>query len=201
MLPDQEPFKCPKCDYSHTKKYVLMLHFGITHKEVLKLIEEASKKMGESMIVLNKTSSVPALVHQKSKAQPKKPSTGSNLAFDCPMCSLSISPGHKRQHLAKHFYAQLSSEVSSQLEPPFECHLCRHVAINRHCLIKHVAVAHQLVDQYVKDYLSSDTAEDSDTNMLEVKVESCEAEPLEAQRPANVNGIECRLCDKPQFFK
>jgi hypothetical protein len=35
-LPELPPFGCPKCDYSGANKTMLLLHYGITHKVVVR---------------------------------------------------------------------------------------------------------------------------------------------------------------------
>ena len=81
------------------------------------------------------TSSGHSLGASSSTKQPQtQPQITTDKAFQCPMCPLLISHPLKRNHLVKHFYAQLSAEVatkSSASEAPFECHLCRHVAVDR----------------------------------------------------------------------
>ena len=153
-------------------------------------------------------------------ASTSKQSLSRERAFDCPLCPLSISHGLRRNHLAKHFYAQLSAEVASKsassAEAPFECHLCRHVAITRNGLIKHVGVVHQLVDQYVKDYNPLTTSNDNTVVTSEaaaagggatvagtVKTEEL---PTSASTLLPISATpnkhsECRLCDNPQFFR
>ena len=69
-----------------------------------------------------------------SSKQPQPQPQITDKAFQCPMCPLLISHPLKRNHLVKHFYAQLSAEVATKAaasEAPFECHLCRHVSVDR----------------------------------------------------------------------
>lgn len=153
-------------------------------------------------------------------ASTSKQSLSRERVFDCPLCPLSISHGLRRNHLAKHFYAQLSAEVASKsassAEAPFECHLCRHVAITRNGLIKHVGVVHQLVDQYVKDYNPLTTSNDNTVVTSEaaaagggatvagtVKTEELptSASTLLPMSATTNKQFECRLCDNPQFFR
>ena len=51
FLPEKEPFKCPKCEYVAKQKYILLLHYGITHKIVIKYLEEEEAARGLSMVV------------------------------------------------------------------------------------------------------------------------------------------------------
>ena len=175
MLPTytEPPFKCPKCDYTNNQKYVLFLHLGLSHKMVLQFIEDAMKSnpslAGQSMIVTRKsevTPSVTPLMYPKNNVAQRVSFSGASsgdkkelspLAYNCPMCSLSVSNALKRHHLVKHFYVQLSTDIASKggassSEPPFECHLCNHVAITHNGLIKHAGIFHQLVDKYIDDY-------------------------------------------------
>ena len=119
--------------------------------------------------------------------------TASNdkLAFQCPFCPLKVSFGLRRNHLAKHFYAQLSAEVAEKSqcseEPPYSCYLCRHVAMDRNGLIKHVGVTHKVVDQFVKDSVEA--------------FQGPQVKDSEDSQSKNTHGVECRLCDKPQHFR
>ena len=187
MLPASEPYKCPKCEYVAKAKYALLVHVGIAHKMVLTLLEQAAEK-GQNLIVkaVHKEENTPS---KFNIVQPILVNANENLAFQCPFCPLKVSFGLRRNHLAKHFYAQLSAEVAEKSpcseEPPFSCYLCRHVALDRNSLIKHVGVTHKVVDQFIKD--SNVTLEDS-------------AEVNDITPPPQ-HGVECRLCDKPQSFR
>ena len=50
MLPEKEPFKCPKCEYTAKAKYALVVHFGITHKMVLTMLDQAAQQ-GQNLVV------------------------------------------------------------------------------------------------------------------------------------------------------
>ena len=146
-------------------------------------------------------------------ASTSKQSLSRERAFDCPLCPLSISHGLRRNHLAKHFYAQLSAEVASKsassAEAPFECHLCRHVAITRNGLIKHVGVVHQLVDPLTTSTdntvvtSEASAADDGATVVGAVKTEELptSASTLHPVSATTNKHLECRLCDNPQFFR
>ena len=174
MLPTntEPPFKCPKCDYHSKQKYALILHIGISHKVVLQFIEEAMKSNqslgGQSMIISRKSEAPPIIFSKNPVAQRSRFSDANStvnqsspLSYNCPLCSLSVSNALKRHHLTKHFYVQLSAEIAtksgaSSSEPPFECHLCHHVALTYNALIKHVGIFHKLVDKYIDDYNSTE---------------------------------------------
>ena len=184
MLPSEEPYKCPKCEYIAKAKYALLVHYGIVHRVILTLLEQAAKE-GQNLIVQavhkddTNTNVVAKIQHSNDK-----------LAFQCPFCPLKVSFGLRRNHLAKHFYAQLSAEVAEKSqcseEPPYTCYLCRHVAMDRNGLIKHVGVTHKVVDQFVKDSEAFQGPEVKDS---------------EDSQTSQTHGVECRLCDKPQKFR
>ena len=72
MLPQNPPLKCPmeNCDYEAKLKHILMIHVGITHKLLLKWVEEEAKaNEGQSMIVLSKTTE--ELPHVSQNVQKK----------------------------------------------------------------------------------------------------------------------------------
>lgn len=204
LLPKEEPFKCPKCEYSAKQKHILMLHFGITHKVVLKLIEEAAAQ-GQPMILKASAEDLQISTSSAAAKATSKNSSSEKLvtekAFNCPLCPLSISHGLKRGHLVKHFYAQLSAEVAlksaSSESSPFECHLCRHVAIDRKSLVRHVGVIHGLVDSYIKDYLPDQDLKSDSYNQQSLFND----QPKEEFLNQVTSGAECRLCERPQFFR
>ena len=74
MMPKNPPLICPmeNCEYEAKLKHILMIHVGITHKLLLKWVdEEAEANDGKSMIVLSK--STEELPHVTvSKNAPKK---------------------------------------------------------------------------------------------------------------------------------
>ena len=170
-----------------------MIILGITHKVVLKLIEEhklQSQKTtiqypGRQLSVLNKTKNEneDQIVNEKY--------------FNCPLCPLTVSDGMRKDHLVKHFYAQLSSTIEASIDGPHECHLCRHVSISRNRLIKHIGAFHGLVEKYLRDYLP-----DCDRLKISTKSEE-ELRTLATPSITEHTGgsVECRLCEKPQFFK
>ena len=108
-LPKEYPAKCPLCEYVSKTKTSLMIHYGITHKEVVKLIENALRNNPDGMpsstsaaktkLVSTTSSSLPAL------EQP----------FVCPVCNLSISTSQKDGHLCSHFKEELSKDLPDQV--------------------------------------------------------------------------------------
>ena len=60
------------------------------------------------------------------------------------------------------------------------------IAVDRNSLIKHVGVIHKVVDQFVKAPMEDDVKDEPANDSV----------PL-----TNATTIECRLCDKPQYFR
>ena len=60
------------------------------------------------------------------------------------------------------------------------------IAVDRNSLIKHVGVIHKVVDQFVKAPMEEDVKDEPANDSV----------PL-----TNATTIECRLCDKPQYFR
>ena len=131
MLPEKEPFKCPKCDYTAKAKYALVVHFGITHKMVLTMLEQAAQQ-GQNLVMKTvhkedqENNSIVAQLQSSTQNL-----TSKSMAFQCPYCPLKVSFALRRNHLTKHFYAQLSAEIAKNSqcsdEPPYSCYLCRHI--------------------------------------------------------------------------
>ena len=42
--PSTLQIKCPKCDYTGRNRQVILLHYGLTHRVVVRYIDEAIKK-------------------------------------------------------------------------------------------------------------------------------------------------------------
>ena len=108
-------------------KLILMLVFQFSKVE-----EEAAANNGVSLVVQTKITELPSSVSSQPLAL-QSTTKVADKAFQCPICPMKISHALKRNHLVKHFYAQLSTEIAlnGASEPPFECHLCRHVAIDK----------------------------------------------------------------------
>ena len=220
------------------------MHVAIVHKVINNYIDDYDLNHDKPMIIKleGKQYTPRTAFHKPLNAPGVTPAggTGNNelspipdCAFDCPLCPLIVSQASKRSHMTKHYYAQISAEVTSS--PPFECHLCRHIAQTRSDLIKHVGVFHQLVDRYIQD--PTNQSHDSETEVkleasevsgMEPSVGAAENNGSEGQRPesrtlevtggagaasaaASVYAVrtepcgthtaECRLCERPQYFR
>lgn len=130
MLPEKEPFKCPKCEYTAKAKYALVVHFGITHKMVLTMLDQAAQQ-GQNLVVKAVHAEEDTSIMAKLQTSTTQNLSSKSMAFQCPYCPLKVSFALRRNHLIKHFYAQLSAEIATNSqcsdEPPYCCYLCRHI--------------------------------------------------------------------------
>ena len=101
---------------------------------VLTMLEQAAQQ-GQNLVVKavheedhSSNTSVIAKLQQTSSTQNL---SSKSMAFQCPYCPLKVSFALRRNHLTKHFYAQLSAEIATNSqcsdEPPYCCYLCRHI--------------------------------------------------------------------------
>ena len=105
------PFNCPKCDYVAANKTMLLLHYGITHKVVVRFVEKSLKNQGIEMIESTPatTSGTAVPTSTKRSSYQLVPALPPGSAFKCPLCTLTLSPESRSDHLSKHFYDSLSA--------------------------------------------------------------------------------------------
>jgi hypothetical protein len=189
-LPEFPPFSCPKCDYIGANKTMLLLHYGITHKVVVKFAEKAPKNVTNGGITTSADASsngpvTPIKSRLNSSTSTFTPST----AFKCPLCSLTLSPESRSDHLSKHFYDSLSADLP--VVSPFSCPKCRFVGIDRATLLRHFGNFHGMADHYLKDFL---TRRGDDATHVAVRDRANDVTP----KKESGSGIECRLCERDE---
>ena len=115
-LPELPPFNCPKCDYLAANKTMLLLHYGITHKVVVRFVEKSLRNQGIEMIEsapapTTTGGAAPLAISTSTKRSSYQPVSAlpPGSAFKCPLCTLTLSPDSRSDHLSKHFYDSLSA--------------------------------------------------------------------------------------------
>ena len=130
------PYRCPLCTVGTDTERQMLIHYGLTHKAVAKLLEKTG------------TISRPAISH-------RLPGIRSNImaaptTYKCPICSAMLPAKHKSDHLTVHFKDKISPLLAKDV--PYSCPKCRYVAMDRSSLIRHFATRHGLVDAFLKVY-------------------------------------------------
>ena len=202
-LPDEPPLKCPKCDYVGATKHVLLVHYGITHRIVVKYIDDAIKKDPTIVQVVQQTTLPSSSSRSRQKARPEL--SDKERPFKCPMCSLSITTALRKNHLCRHFKDKLLVFLPSKA--PFHCPKsdCKFVGLDLTALMTHYGGFHGLVDQYLKDVLATtkkaDQEEGETTAVAAVTEENVTSnaamlsETTNNKSPPPTTGLECRLCE------
>lgn len=120
------PYKCRLCNVSTDTERQILIHHGLTHRAVVKLLE--------------KTPGVGAVAKKMSGVQPT--------TYKCQICLALLPAKHKSDHLTVHFKDKISPLLAK--DAPFTCPKCRYVAMDRSSLIRHFATRHGLVDAFLK---------------------------------------------------
>jgi hypothetical protein len=178
-LPDDFPAKCPLCEFTGRNRSTLAIHYAITHKVIVKLIENATGcKIDPSF------SKVKAIVDKVEKP------------FACPLCPFQISHEQRMDHLCTHFRERLSDDGRLPDATPYSCPKCRFVGMTREKLIRHYGGYHKCVSKIVVEHLR-DAGRDVPSE-LEAESHS-DAPPLPSD--SSSGGIECHLCDSLPVYK
>ena len=168
---------------------MLLLHYGITHKAVVKFAEDATPQ--NVARVTDESSSNGPIVQVKSRAISASSAPVLFSAFKCPLCSLTLSPESRNAHLSNHFYDSLSADLP--LTSPFSCPKCRYVGVERSSLLRHFGSFHGMCDKYLKDFLSR---RGEDVSHIVVRDRGSD-EVTPKKETGNV--VECRLCERDEL--
>lgn len=120
------PFKCHLCSVSTDTERQMLIHFGLSHRAVHKLLE---KSAGAGTVARK----IPGV---------------QDTTYKCQICLALVPAKHKSDHLIVHFKDKISPLLAK--DPPFTCPKCRFVAMDRSSLIRHFATRHGLVDAFLK---------------------------------------------------
>ena len=195
-LPDEFPAKCPKCEFTGRNRSTLVLHYGVTHRVIQKLIEDAQSN--------------PESVANKLRAPPRGATTAASTSasasqqsqverpFSCPLCSLKVSRRQQMDHLCTHFSERLSQRLPAS--GPFACPDCRFVGTDRRRLVRHYGGhhghAHALLVEHLRDAGKDVTA--ADVVKQERVLSGGETTRIP---PPPEFAFECQLCDSLPVYK
>ena len=194
-LPDEFPAKCPKCEFTGRNRSTLVLHYGVTHRVIQKLIEDAQSNP-ES--VANKLRAPPRGATAASTSASASQQSQVERPFSCPLCSLKVSRRQQMDHLCTHFSERLSQRLPAA--GPFACPDCRFVGTDRRRLVRHYGGhhghAHALLVEHLRDAGKDVTA--ADVVKQERVLSGGETTRIP---PPPEFAFECQLCDSLPVYK
>ena len=194
-LPDEFPAKCPKCEFTGRNRSTLVLHYGVTHRVIQKLIEDAQSNP-ES--VANKLRAPPRGATAASTSASASQQSQVERPFSCPLCSLKVSRRQQMDHLCTHFSERLSQRLPAS--GPFACPDCRFVGTDRRRLVRHYGGhhghAHALLVEHLRDAGKDVTA--ADVVKQERVLSGGETTRIP---PPPEFAFECQLCDSLPVYK
>ena len=194
-LPDEFPAKCPKCEFTGRNRSTLVLHYGVTHRVIQKLIEDAQSNP-ES--VANKLRAPPRGATAAATSASASQQSQVERPFSCPLCSLKVSRRQQMDHLCTHFSERLSQRLPAA--GPFACPDCRFVGTDRRRLVRHYGGhhghAHALLVEHLRDAGKDVTA--ADVVKQERVLSGGETTRIP---PPPEFAFECQLCDSLPVYK
>ena len=69
----------------------------------------------------------------------------------CPVCDYKFGPKPNRDHVASHFMDELKAYVESVSTTATACQLCNYTTPHQSNLLKHYALGHSMLDEYLQD--------------------------------------------------
>ncbi len=128
-FPDREA--CNECSYRSDKLDNLVKHIALGHSKLDELLLDSNLVAQKREIALTK---------------PKK----INIGPACPVCNLEFTKGQNRDHVSWHFMDELRDFVRST---GYEraCTLCYYTTDKLDNLVKHYALGHSKLDEYLQD--------------------------------------------------
>ena len=122
---------CPHCNYSSDKVKNLGIHIALVHGQL-------DEYLANNMLIQMK--------RNKIQATPKKMQIGPQ----CPICEMRFTKGQNRDHVSWHFMDELREFVQTFPNPNM-CAFCNYVTEKQDNLVKHVALGHSKLDEYLLD--------------------------------------------------
>ena len=134
-LPQAPPFQCPLCGQNFADQITMIRHWGISHKMVIKVINE---QMGR-----------PNCYDLAVLKQFEVQGTREN----CPLCKGTFQG---RQLLLRHlcdthFKDRMCNGIPDQEGLIYKCPQCNHVARDRQSFVRHYGIVHKMVVKYLNE--------------------------------------------------
>ena len=122
---------CPHCNYSSDKVKNLGIHIALVHGQLDEYLAN------DNLIEMKRN---------KIQATPKKMQIGPQ----CPICEMRFTKGQNRDHVSWHFMDELREFVQT-FPTPNMCAFCNYATEKQDNLVKHVALGHSKLDEYLLD--------------------------------------------------
>lgn len=122
---------CPECNYQSDKVKNMGIHIALVHGKLDEYLADRgllARKRGKVL------------------SQPKKLQIGPQ----CPICDMRFTKGQNRDHVSWHFMDELREFVQSFPNPNM-CAFCPYGSEKQDNLVKHVALGHSKLDEYLLD--------------------------------------------------
>ncbi len=128
-----DPTSCPEtdCIYTTDKLDNLVKHMALGHSKLDELLQN------EELV---------AVKRQIAQSKPKKLHVGNQ----CPVCEMQFTKGQNRDHVALHFSSELK-ELIATFPDPKACPQCEYTCEKTENLVKHLALGHSKLDEYLMD--------------------------------------------------
>jgi hypothetical protein len=133
-LPQAPPFKCPYCTFIGKDLKLLVRHYGLTHKMVLKILNERAGNPGSYDDTILRQYET----HESNRE-------------GCPLCSSSFGGRYMLlRHLADcHFRERLCQGL--QQGEVYKCPQCNHESKDKGGFVRHYGLVHKMVQTWLKE--------------------------------------------------
>ena len=144
------PYKCPQCSVTTDTEKQILIHYGLTHKAVQKILQKTVGPGGGDRFVPSLVINCSPHINCPDLSSRSRTSLVSvqSANYKCQICLALLPAKHKSDHLTVHFKDKISPLLAKDV--PFTCPKCRYVAMDRPSLIRHFATRHGLVDAFLK---------------------------------------------------
>ena len=134
-MPKSPPWQCPFCDFNGKDLKLLVRHYGLTHKMVLKLLNE---RVG----IMNSFDD--AILKQYETCQENRDK--------CPLCVSTFGTRYMLlRHLADcHFKDKLIVNLPKGTEI-YKCPECNHESKDKGSFARHLGLVHKKIQQWLKE--------------------------------------------------
>ena len=166
-LPNYPPFKCtqPNCTFEGKDVKLLVRHYGITHKMVVKILNERAGKpecYDDSIVRTFETS--------ESNRE------------SCPLCTSNFGGRYMLlRHLADcHFRERLCEGV--QTGEVYKCPQCAHESKDKGGFVRHYGLVHKMVQKWLKEMGIHGYDDESRKAQLDAKRQAAQAAQMAAKQ-------------------
>jgi hypothetical protein len=157
MLPEQTPFKCPRCEETCVTRRQLLLHFGLSHVEVVHELlarDHSTLTVDMSVAAEEGTSGGAGGSPKKLTEGPLPPHKAMAEEKRFPKCRICRYRYFSRLDLCRHFVDNhLRERLSAQMdETSTECPVCHMQLENQQTRLRHLVWSHQNLEVLVQEH-------------------------------------------------